>query len=139
MPLSTGLCFRGFLDACHEIAKRKFLNGSILQTMEDFIDHCLENLQDDQLFRTRNNSRLLYGRTARPQRYPILEPMVDGIKSPVLVDEQSGVYLDSRLRPGKYSKPSSTDDVDLFLRRHSKLDAIRPKRTKSRSKQKDER
>ncbi|XP_052789937.1 tubulin polyglutamylase TTLL11-like isoform X2 [Mya arenaria] len=136
---TTGLGFRGFLDACHEIARRKFLHGDILQTMEEFIDYCLENLQEDQLFQARNNPRLLTRRTARPHGYPILEPMVEPLRTHAIVDEQTGIFLDSRLHPGRYLKPSSTDDVDFFLRKHGRLQSIKTKRSKSRTKNLDER
>ncbi|XP_052267440.1 tubulin polyglutamylase TTLL11-like [Dreissena polymorpha] len=134
---TTGLGFRGFLDACHEIAKRKFQNGSVLQTMQDFIDYCLENLEEEQMFQSRSNPRLL-PRRARPHGYPQLGPMVTHLQSPVSED-MSGILLDSRMQSGKYMKPSSTEDVDLFLRRHNRLDAIKVKRSRSRTKDPDER
>ncbi|XP_053381154.1 tubulin polyglutamylase TTLL11-like isoform X2 [Mercenaria mercenaria] len=136
---TTGLGFRGFLDACHEIARRKFANGSTLETMEDFIDYCQENLREDQLFQARCNPRLL-PRRARPHGYPILEPMVSPVSS-LIVEEQTGILLDSRLHARHYTKPSSAEDVDQFLRRHGQLRAIKPrKRVKSRNriKEKDE-
>jgi hypothetical protein len=132
-----GLGFRGFLDACHEIARRKFANGNMLQTMEDFIDYCLDNLHEDQLFQARCNPRLL-PRRARPHGYPILEPMVSPT-SPMILEENIGVLLESRLAGRNYSKPTSAEDVDQFLRRHGQLRALKTtvKRVKSRNKKKE--
>ncbi|XP_060557499.1 tubulin polyglutamylase TTLL11-like isoform X2 [Ruditapes philippinarum] len=134
---TTGLGFRGFLDACHEIARRKFANGNMLQTMEDFIDYCLDNLHEDQLFQARCNPRLL-PRRARPHGYPILEPMVSPT-SPMILEENIGVLLESRLAGRNYSKPTSAEDVDQFLRRHGQLRALKTtvKRVKSRNKKKE--
>lgn len=134
---TTGLGFRGFLDACHDIARKKFANGDMLKTMEDFIDYCQENLRDDQLFQARCNPRLL-PRRARPHGYPMLEPMVTPISSPVVIEEQTGILLESRLHSKTYIKPTSAEDVDLFLRKHKQLQAIKPtRRVKSRNKDKD--
>lgn len=134
--LFAGLGFRGFLDACHDIARKKFANGDMLQTMEDFIEYCQENLKEDQLFQVRCNPRLL-PRRARPHGYPMLEPMVSPISN-IVVEEQTGILLESRLHSKMYTKPTSAEDVDQFLRRHGQLKAIKPaRRVKSRSKVKE--
>lgn len=133
---TTGLCFRGFLDACHEIAKRKFTSSDVVQSMTEFIEHCEDNLRDDPLYQCRINPRLLMHR-ARPPRFPHLEPMVTTLQNMPNLEDHSHVMLESRLLA--YSKPKSSEDVDLFLRRHGTLDAIKKnKQTKPRNKYMDE-
>ncbi|KAL4218832.1 hypothetical protein ACF0H5_021420 [Mactra antiquata] len=134
---TTGLCFRGFLDACHEISRRKFANTTMLHTLEDFIEYCEDNLKEDQLFQTRCNPRLL-PRRARPHGYPMLEPMVNPISSPVLIDEHSGILLDSTFRHRQYLKPRSAEDVSQFLQRHRQLAPVRRTKSRSQRKSKDE-
>lgn len=114
----------------------------MLQTMQDFIDYCQENLQDDQLFQVRCNPRLLT-RRARPHGYPLLEPMITSIQShtPPILDQQTELFIENRLNSGKYSKPTSADDVNFFLQqRHRQLNSLKShKRSKSRTKDRDER
>ncbi|ESO83764.1 hypothetical protein LOTGIDRAFT_53477, partial [Lottia gigantea] len=44
---TTGNClnFNGFVDACHELAKKKFPSNDKLEMMQNFIDYCKENIE----------------------------------------------------------------------------------------------
>ena len=122
----TGLCFRGFLDACHEIARRKFFDGDKLKMMEDFIEYCEINLREEQQYQARNLPRLP-NRRARPHGYPLLTPM-----QPILnvSDETEKLYVNKT----QYLQPKSANDVDAFLRRRGNLKPVKSSGRKSRSK-----
>ena len=106
--------------------------------MEEFIEYCEENLREEQGYSAKYGPRLLY-RRARPHGYPLLEPMGMAVQNAV-VEEHSGLYVDSRLQ--HYLKPTSAEDVDNFLRRHGQLESIKTvhsgRQTKSRLKDSDE-
>lgn len=109
----------------------------MLRTLEDFIEYCEENLKEDQLFQTRCNPRLL-PRRARPHGYPLLEPMINPVASPVLIEEQSNVMLETRLHSRHYLKPRSAEDVHQFLQRHGQLAPVRRAKSRNSKKASDE-
>lgn len=133
---TTGLGFRGFLDACHEIAKRKFQNGDTLQTMEEFIDYCSDNLQGEvtTAYPFKNVPKLL-ARRANRHGYPMLAPIG---RNEIIDDQTRALIIESH----GYAKPRSAEDVDLFLQRRARVtpgkDRGSGSRTKSRLKAEDE-
>ena len=141
----AGLSFRGFLDACHEIARRKFSSSDTLKMMEEFIDYCQDNLQDDQLYQARCNSRFIY-RRAHPHGYPFLEPMIASLQSPspsqspLFAEAHKALFPDRHSSSGRYLKPTSANDVSFFLQqKHRQLESIKKsKRAKSRNKDDNE-
>lgn len=126
---TSGLCFRGFLDACHEIARRKFYDADKLKMMEDFIEYCEMNLREEQQYQARNLPRLP-NRKARPHGYPLLTPMSTNLN---VADELAEKLYVNKMQ---YLQPKSANDVDAFLRRrgNGNLKPVKSSGSKSRSK-----
>ncbi|KAL3876936.1 hypothetical protein ACJMK2_034716 [Sinanodonta woodiana] len=104
---TTGLCFRGFLDACQEIAKRKFFDGtSKLKMMEDFIEYCESSLKADQRFQRQSLPQLKI-RRYRQTDFHYVPPVVPSIEETV-----SELYQEKPT----FRQPKSTDDVNAFLK-----------------------
>ena len=131
----AGLPFRGFLDACHEIARRKFFDGDKLKMMDDFIEYCEINLREEQQYQARNMPRLP-NRKARPHGYPLLTPMMPTLN--VSDDTAEKLYVN---KSQNLQQPKSANDVEAFLRRRGNLKPVKSSgktRSKSRLKQDSE-
>lgn len=111
---TSGLCYQGFLDACIEIARRKFYAPSKIEMLENLVDHCelSLNLKDNDL--ANNLPRLHFRRLGLQYRQGSLYAMPRRIMEQMT--EETTIEDLLKAHEKKLRQPSK-EDIESFLRR----------------------
>ncbi|XP_062570955.1 tubulin polyglutamylase TTLL11-like isoform X2 [Saccostrea cucullata] len=109
----NGLCYQGFLDACMEIARRKFYAPTKIEMLENLADHCelSLNLKDNDL--ANNLPRLHFRRLGLQYRQGSMFAMPRRV---IEMTEETTIE-DLLTTQEKKLRQASKEDIEAFLRK----------------------
>jgi hypothetical protein len=114
----TGLCYQGFLDACMEIARRKFYAPTKIEMLENLVDHCelSINLKDNDL--ASNLPRLHFRRLGLQYRqgsmYAMPRRVIDQMAEETTIEDLLTAH-EKKLRQ------VSKEEIEAFLRKNRRM------------------
>ena len=116
--LFSGLCYQGFLDACIEIARRKFYAPTKIEMLENLVDHCELNLnlRDNDL--ANNLPRLHFRRLGLQYRqgsmYAMPRRVIDQMTEETTIEDLLKAHEKKLRQP-------SREDIEAFLRKSRRM------------------
>nr|XP_022325893.1 tubulin polyglutamylase TTLL11-like isoform X3 [Crassostrea virginica] len=114
----NGLCYQGFLDACIEIARRKFYAPTKIEMLENLVDHCELNLnlRDNDL--ANNLPRLHFRRLGLQYRqgsmYAMPRRVIDQMTEETTIEDLLKAHEKKLRQP-------SREDIEAFLRKSRRM------------------
>ncbi|KAK3088680.1 hypothetical protein FSP39_022293 [Pinctada imbricata] len=118
---TSGLCFQGFLDACIEIARRKFFAPTKYEMLENLMDYCENNYYSKDEDLANNLPRLHFRKLGLQYRqgslYAIPRHALELTEETTIADLLT--EREKKMRQG-------TEDIETFLRQRRRM-TYRPK------------